>query len=144
MRKIIVDANVIVKWFIEEIYSDKARILRDKFIDGEIELLAPSLLYFEVLNALKYSQIFNKNDLNNAGVSLENYGFKIIPIKKNIRKQMIEIALDYDISIYDAAYIGLSKATGNILFTADKKIIKNLPEEFETHVKDLSKIEDAI
>ncbi|TFF88397.1 MAG: PIN domain-containing protein [Promethearchaeota archaeon] len=144
MKKVIVDANIIVKWFIEEKDSDMARILRDKFIDGDIEILVPSLLYFEVLNALKYSQLFNKIDLNNAGVSLENYGFKIISIKKDIRKKMIEIALDYDISIYDAAYIGLSKATGYVLFTADEKIIKNLPKEFKTHVKHLNKIEDAI
>ena len=52
MKQIVIDANVVVKWFIEEKNSTKARILRDKFIGKEIKLITPSLLYFEVLNNL--------------------------------------------------------------------------------------------
>jgi len=37
MKKIVIDANVVVKWFIEEKNSTKARILRDMFIDKKIE-----------------------------------------------------------------------------------------------------------
>jgi predicted nucleic acid-binding protein len=75
MKQIVIDANVVVKWFIEEGNSTKARILRDKFIGKEIKLITPSLLYFEVLNALKYSKLFNQAELNDAEESLENYGF---------------------------------------------------------------------
>lgn len=142
MKQIIVDANIVVKWFIEEKDSIKAKILRTKFIDGEIELIVPSLLFFEVLNALKYSKLFNLAELNEAGESLENYGFNVITIKKEIREQMVKIALEHDMSIYDASYLGLSITMGGIFYTADDKIIKKLPKRLKKYVKNLSQIEE--
>ena len=141
MHEIVIDASIVVKWFIEEKDSDKARLLRDKFIDGKIELIVPSLLYFEVLNALKYSQLFDLSELNDAGESLENYGFKVITIKKKIRKHMIKFAVDHEISIYDASYLGLSIGLGKILYTADEKIIKKLPSTFKKNIKSLKQVD---
>jgi len=142
MREIVIDASVVVKWFIEEIDSDKARFLRDKFIDGKIELIAPSLLYFEVLNALKYSQLFDRSELDDAGESLENYGFNVITIKDEIRKHMIKIAVDHEMSIYDASYLGLSIRLRKIYYTADEKIIKKLPSTLKKNVKNLKQVEE--
>ena len=144
MEQIVVDANVVVKWFIEEKDSSKARILRDKFIGKEIKLITPSLLYFEVMNALKYSKLFNQAELNDAGESLENYGFNIITIKKKIREQMVKIAVEHDLSIYDASYLGLSIAMETILCTADEKIIKKLPQRLKKYVKSLNQIEEIL
>ena len=42
MNEIIIDANVVVKGFIEEDDSDKALLLRDQFIEGKIGLLVPA------------------------------------------------------------------------------------------------------
>ena len=144
MKQIVIDANVVVKWFIEEKDSTKARILRDKYIGKEIKLITPSLLYFEVLNALKYSKLFNQAELNDAGESLENYGFNIITIKKKIREQMVKIAVEHDLSIYDASYLGLSIAMETILCTADEKIIKKLPQRLKKYVKSLNQIEEIL
>lgn len=144
MKQIVIDANVVVKWFIEEKDSSKARILRDKFIGKEIKLITPSLLYFEVLNALKYSKLFNQAELNDAGESLENYGFNIITIKKKIREQMVKIAVEHDLSIYHASYLGLSIAMETILCTADEKIIKKLPQRLKKYVKSLNQIEEIL
>jgi len=144
MKEIVIDANVVVKWFIEENGSDKARILRDKFIDGEIELIVPSLLYFEVLNALKYSQLFDDGELSEAGESLEKYGFKIITIKNETREHMIKVAVDHDMSIYDASYIGLSMVLDVFFCTADEKIIKKLPTKLKNRVKMLNQIEEIL
>lgn len=142
MNQIIIDANVIVKWFIEEEGSDKARILQKRYIEGEIELIIPSLLFFEVLNALKYSKLFNQVELNDAGESLENYGFTVIAIKKKIRESMVKIAVEHDMSIYDASYIGLSIIVGCVLITADEKIIKKLPKNLQKHIKSLNQIDE--
>lgn len=144
MNEIVIDASVVVKWFIEEKDSDKARFLRDKFIDGKVELTAPSLLYFEVLNALKYSHLFDQNELDNAGESLENYGFKIITIKNQFRKHMINIAFNHAISIYDASYLGLSVGLGKPFCTADEKIILKLPSDLKKNVKSLKQIEEIL
>ena len=144
MKQIVIDANVVVKWFIEEKNSTNARILRDKFIGKEIKLITPSLLYFEVFNALKYSKLFNQAELNDAGESLENYGLNVITIKKKIREQMVKIAVEHDLSIYDASYLGLSIAMETILCTADEKIIKKLPQRLKKYVKSLNQIEEIL
>lgn len=142
MKEIIIDANVVVKWFIEEIDSDKALFIRDKFIDGKVKLYVPTLLYFEVLNALKYSQLFKPGELDDAGESLENYGFNVITIKNEIRTHMINVAVDYDLSIYDASYLGLGIGSEKILCTADDKIIKKLPSKLKNKVIILKQIEE--
>jgi predicted nucleic acid-binding protein len=142
MIEIVIDASVVVKWFIEEADSDKARFLRERFIDGKVELFIPSLLYFEVMNALKYSKLFNPGELNAAGESLENYGFKVISIKNEIREQMIKVAIDHDMSIYDASYVGISITSGKILCTADEKIIRKLPTKLKKNAKSLKQIEE--
>ena len=142
MREIVIDASVVVKWYIKEIDSDKALLLRDRFIGGMVELYVPPLLYFEVLNALKYSQLFKTNELEDAGESLENYGFKVITIKNEIRNQMIQIAIKYDLSIYDASYIGLSTSLDMLFCTADEKIIKKLPPTLKKKVKSLKNVEE--
>jgi len=144
MKQIVIDANVVVKWFIEEKNSTKVRILRDKFIGKEIKLITPSLLYFEVLNALKYRKLFNQAELNDAGESLENYRFNVITIKKKIREQMVKIAVEHDLSIYYASYLGLSIAMETILCTADEKIIKKLPQRLKKYVKSLNQIEEIL
>jgi len=142
MRQIVIDANIVVKWFIEEKDSDKALFLRDRYIDGKVEFYVPPLLYFEVLNALKYSQLFEPRELKDAGKSLENYGFKVITIKDAIRNHMIKVALDYDLSIYDAAYLGLSMGLEKLFCTADEKIIKKLPSTLQKKVKSLTEVEE--
>jgi len=142
VSEIIIDASVVVKWFIEENDSDKAKLLRDKFIEGKIELVVPPLLYFEVLNALKYSQLFDPSELNDAGESLENYGFKVITIKNEIRKNMIKVAVEDELSIYDASYLGLSLILKKIFCTADEKIIKKIPSSLKKTVKNLNQIEE--
>ena len=144
LNRIIIDANVVVKWFIEEKDSNYALILRDKFINGEIELWAPPLLKFEVLNALKYSKLFNQEELNEVGVSLENYGIIIDAINGDVRKKMVDIALRHDLSIYDAAYVGLALHSKGILFTADEKIIKKLPKAMKSSVYPLTQVEEVV
>ena len=42
-RQIVVDASVVVKWFVEEEYGREARLLRDAYVNGLIDLIAPSL-----------------------------------------------------------------------------------------------------
>jgi predicted nucleic acid-binding protein len=141
MFEIVVDASIVVKWFIEEKHSNKANIIREKYINGDIELIVPSLMYFEVLNALKYSKLFELSELDDAAESLEKYGFNTVTIKKNLRKNMIKIAVDHKLSIYDASYLALSLGLGKIFCTADEKIINKLPERLKIKVKSLKNIE---
>ncbi|MEX2728964.1 MAG: type II toxin-antitoxin system VapC family toxin [Candidatus Sigynarchaeum springense] len=142
MKRYIIDASVIVKWYIEENDSDKAEIVRTGFVKKEIELLCPNLLPFEVLNALRYSGLFNKRDLKTAGESLENYPFTYQAISGEHQARMLELAIDHEFSIYDAAYIALALKEKAILLTADDKIKNKLPGKLKGAVMMLSEIGD--
>jgi len=49
METAVIDASVAVKWFVEEHGTQKALELRDRYIDGELKLIAPQLFPYEVL-----------------------------------------------------------------------------------------------
>ncbi|MDD1745106.1 MAG: type II toxin-antitoxin system VapC family toxin [Candidatus Methanoperedens sp.] len=44
----VLDASVVIKWFSEEEYTDRALKLRDDFFKGDIELVVPDLILYEV------------------------------------------------------------------------------------------------
>ena len=57
--EVVIDASVIVKWFVAEKGSDYALKLRDMYISGEIKIAAPELLLYEVLNAVQHKGLFS-------------------------------------------------------------------------------------
>ena len=50
---LVLDASVAVKWFNPEPLRDKALEIRESFVEGKIQLEAPSLLPYELGNALR-------------------------------------------------------------------------------------------
>jgi len=121
--KIVVDASVVVKWFVEEKYSKEALIIRDSFIEGLVDIVAPSLLYFEVLNALKYSGAFGEDELKKVARILEDYQFTIYELEGAYAEKAVEIAMRKGITIYDASYIALALIEEADLYAADEKLL---------------------
>ena len=130
MEKIVVDASLVVKWFITEEYSNLALQIRDRFINGQLELFAPNLLHYEVLNALKYSNLFSLDNLLDAIISLENYGIIQVPLNGDYAHKTMKLALDLNISIYDAAYVGLTDTLGICAYSADKKLVDTVNKDY--------------
>jgi predicted nucleic acid-binding protein len=143
MARYVIDASVIVKWFIEENGSENAESIRVAFVSGDMELVCPHLLQFEVLNALKYSGLFTKAELSTAAESLANYPFSFHALKNDAQAKMIELAMDHDLSIYDASYLALAIVNGTNLVTADEKIEKKLPTSLKNVIKPLTTFEVA-
>jgi len=140
MERVVSDASVVVKWFIQEEYSDKALRLRDMHVNGEIYVTAPELLPFEVLNALKYSGLFSLEELKMASISLSSYGIELHSLKGKLAEKALEIAVERDITVYDAAYIALAQELNTILYTADRRLIRKIGKEYSEIVLHISKI----
>jgi len=134
--KIVVDASVVVKWFVEEKYSKEALMIRDSFTEGLVDIVVPSLLYFEVLNALKYSGAFGEDELKKVARILEDYQFTIYELKGAYAEKAVEIAMRKGITIYDASYVALALTEGVNLYTADEKLlIKTQDLEIIKHLR---------
>ena len=135
--EVVVDASVVVKWFVEEEGSDKALRLRDKYIDGEISIIAPELIIFEVLNALYYKRLFSESEMKEISEALEAYSFTLYSLKGEYAEKTIETAVENGITIYDASYVALAMIKDTYMYTADEKLIEKLKEEYLKHVKSI-------
>ena len=135
--KIVVDASVVVKWFVEERYSGEALTIRDSFIEGLIDIAVPSILYFEVLNALKYSGAFGEDELKKIARILEDYQFTAYGLEGAYAEKTVEVAMRKGITIYDASYVALALIEDADLYTADEKLLmKTRDLEIVKHLKD--------
>ena len=135
--EVVVDASVVVKWFVEEEGSDKALRLRDKYIDGEISIIAPELIIFEVLNALYYKRLFSESEMKEISEALEAYSFTLYSLKGEYAEKTVETAVENGITIYDASYVALAMIRDTYMYTADERLIENLKGEYLKHVKSI-------
>jgi predicted nucleic acid-binding protein len=131
---IILDASVIVKWFNKENYTQSAIILKEKYLKKEILIYEPSLIFYEVSNALRYNSEFGENDVIQAVQSLIDLQLKIVE-NDNWFSKSITLAYKYGITIYDAAYIALGIFLNAPIYTADEKLGNKLQLTDLIHIK---------
>jgi len=138
--EVVVDASVIVKWFVEEEGSDKSLKLRDQYIEGRIRIIAPELMVFEALNALYYKKLFSEDELKKISEALEAYSFTLYPLRGGYADKTVEIAFKNDVTIYDASYIALAVIRDARMYTADRKLIRGLKPEYRRYVKSIEEL----
>lgn len=120
---VVVDASVITKWFVEERYSNNVLQLRDDYVNRLIDVAAPELLAFEVINSLRYNPEFGENDLKESAGALEKYGLWLFPLLGKLAEKTIENALKYGITVHDSSYLSLAELESKMLYTADEKLL---------------------
>jgi predicted nucleic acid-binding protein len=133
----VIDASVLVKFFIPEILSEKAEELNARSMQGDLRLLAPDLIFAEVGNILwkkhRMKELIRSEaeEIVDAIVSL--------PLEIETSKALLPFAVDlglaYGITVYDAIYVSLAKVHETILVTADKKLVEIMGKtDFKKHV----------
>ena len=128
MAEIVVDASVVVKWYIPEQHHEHARALRGAYLDGTVDLVAPALMPFEAVNALEYSGHYDGARLEEASRSLAEYGIDLVQFSNT--GPVAEIATTLDITSYDAAYIALAQALDTTVYTADEALLDDLEGDY--------------
>ena len=133
----VMDASVAVKWFLDEEYGDEALRLQSDFFEGVLSLRVPSILPYEVLNALQHSRRFRGRDLLEAARDIDRSGFSIIPLFGEYMERAVEIAVRLRCTIYDASYLALAAIEDCVLFTADHGLVALAPREIKVlHVRE--------
>ncbi|MHA1401584.1 MAG: type II toxin-antitoxin system VapC family toxin [Candidatus Heimdallarchaeaceae archaeon] len=142
MEIIVIDASVLVKWFINESDSKYAIWIRNQYIEGTIKIIAPDLILYEVLNALKYSKIFDEKELKEISQTIIEYGITRYSFTKDLINTAIELAINNNLTIYDASYLSLAIHQKGILITADEKLLNNIPAKYKKYGMTLNKIKN--
>ena len=135
METVVIDASVLIKWFVNEIKSDSAIKIRDQYIKEEVNLIAPNLILYEVLNALKYIKLHNQEEVGEIFEIIINYGIELFTLNKELANKAIEIAMKSKLSLYDSTYVALANIKKGKLVTADERLSINTPKEYKKNVK---------
>jgi predicted nucleic acid-binding protein len=116
----VIDASVAMKWFVEEEGSDRALRLRGGHLDGSAILIAPDLMVHEVANALRYRPGFKHDDASSVIADIYKLQIDLFPPSRELVTRWLELAYKYDLTVYDACYLGLGELLGIEVVTADK------------------------
>ena len=119
----VVDANIAVKWFVEEELSAAAAALLD---DGAHELHAPDFVLVEVANVawkkLRTKQITYPQAQYMTGL-LPNC-FQRLHASAELCATAFEISFDLDHPVYDCFYIACAQQANARLITVDHRLVE--------------------
>ncbi len=122
---LVIDASVLIKFYVPEILSDKAEELLTKVEQGDVMLLAPDLIYPEVGNILWKKQ--QMKELTRSEVEEITDAIVSLPLKIEASKLLLPLAIDigiaYKITVYDAIYISMARVYEIKMMTADRKLV---------------------
>jgi predicted nucleic acid-binding protein len=128
----VVDANVVVKLFMDEELSDEARALLGRLALSEPDqFFAPDLLLAECANVLwKYVQFYGYDvEMARANLTdLADLGIQTVPAS-SLFQEAFEIGCRLNIAVYDACYVALAEGLGCPLVTADEPLVRRLAAE---------------
>ena len=124
----VLDASVVLKWFMEERESDKAYVLKERHVAGKFTITVPDILIYEVGNALRYEPEFSSKEVNFCLEQLYELNLSIIAPLPDLADLTTKIAYQKDITFYDASYIALAEELNFQYVTADKKLYNKLKD----------------
>ncbi len=135
------DASVAVKWVLSgEPLEENATKLKADLMSGNAELCAPSFLIQEITNAIwraiKLRRI-TPEKAERALIRLDDLAITFYDFNWKDACEELVIATELDLTIYDAAYIFLSRKLNAKLITADEKMYQKAKSTFHVlHLKD--------
>lgn len=135
---LIVDSSVIAEWFFLEEDSEKSLQIKEKFVNNEISIAVPLLLYYEVNNILRTSVKAFRIDIKDAidvYCAFLNLNFLVYSSQLLLMKTLAT-ALKFDISSYDASYVALSEYLKTTFLTADQKLLRKVSG---TYIADIAR-----
>jgi len=125
--RLVVDASVGIKLFVDEEYSDKVHSLFEKLADDIPAMLyVPDLFYIECTNILlKYTRRFGRSlDDSRADLAdLSRLSLRAVPTAELMEDALL-LAAEQNITAYDACYAVLASHLALPLATADRPLAK--------------------
>ena len=124
MKKVVIDASVVVKLFFEEEHSKAA----EQCVARADELLAPDLLWAETANVIWKRQ--RRGDLTaDAAIDLTRH-ILALPVtihpSAGLVSDALDLAMRLERTVYDCLYLALAVRTTSVLVTGDLRLVNAL------------------
>jgi predicted nucleic acid-binding protein len=134
VRRVVLDASVILKWYLDdEEHSQKALSLLVKYVSNELDILAPSLLEYEVINGLIIAQKRGRIKKEKVLTAIEGFINLEIDLKglSYFYSKIIHYCNIYNCSAYDASYLSLADEENISMITADKRLYEMVKKDLK-------------
>lgn len=134
MKRIVIDASVALKWYLsDEEDGPQAIHLLTHYVSNELDILAPSLLEYEVINGLLIAQ--RKGRVKEEKVNTAMDGFMHLEIKliglSLIYTKLLRYCRMYNRSVYDASYLAVADENEIPLITADEGLYNAVKKDLK-------------
>lgn len=120
------DCSVAAKWVLPEPGRDSALQLLEQYELGEVSLIAPDLLLAEFASLLAKRSRRKEISADQAGQAFELIG-KCAPRLLDMRSRLphaLDLALRYQLSLWDCVYLSLAIERDCPLVTADRRLVR--------------------
>ena len=126
MKQIVADASFCGAWVLTDESSGAAESLLARIISGSVQLVVPALWHYEMLNLLRSAvrrKRLAKEDLDLTVEALERVPMTLEDLPgAPARRRILHLAMQFDLSSYDAAYLELADRFKISLQTNDAKL----------------------
>ena len=128
----VIDAGVVVKWFIPEVDSAKAHQLLERYLQGIDTPVAPDLLIAECGNVFwrrcRQGDI-TSDEATESLADLLTLNVPLVPATSLVQSAL-QLALQHQRTVYDALYLALAQERNCDLITADERFFHALSTQF--------------
>ncbi len=128
-QQFIVDASVVIKWFVREEGSDRALAIADRAADGQIELSLPDFCLVECADVI-WRLVVKQRTLPAQRGEMVVAQLTELPIvgvpSRDLTGAAYGLAVETGATVYDCMYVALAKALDAVLVTADRALYRRL------------------
>ncbi len=121
-----VDACIGAKWFVPERGQDEALALHDPHTSDAADVVVPDLFFIEVTNVFRHHLLrgnLTRIEMSHAVDSLLELRASVVAATEII-KIATDFAHQYDLTIWDAAYLAVAESEGCNFWTADRDFVE--------------------
>jgi predicted nucleic acid-binding protein len=126
VRVFVVDASLVVKWFVPEVHSEAAR----RWLDAAHDYIAPDLVFPEAGNAI-WKKIRSGELTEEEGqrlvTDISAIGVEAVSMR-GLLSDAHALAVATDITVYDATYLTLAVRLETQVITGDDRFARKLAE----------------
>ena len=134
MTEMVVDASLVLKWYLmDEEWGQEAVWFLEQHVAGNMVLFAPTILTYEVLNALLVAERIGRIAEETTERAFE--GFVELEIEFSDPfvdyPDILSLARSFHRSVYDASYISLANKKNIDFVTGDKRLYNAVKDKLK-------------
>ena len=126
-RPVVVDCSVAASWFLPLEKTPEYELLLNDILSDTIEMIVPDLWWYEIMNVMKSAisrERIQEEDSRSIYLFLKQIPKKVVEIGDSGQYGILKLAIDNNLSVYEATYLFLAISLGSRLITSNKDLLR--------------------